>query len=157
MGHHVFKLPDVGEGTAEAEITAWHVKVGDAVKEDAPLVDVMTDKATVEITSPVSGKILSLKGAPGDMAVVGSEIVVFEVEGEGNEGQPRFKTAQAAAAPAARFCRTRDSGAPHRAGRSLARAGRKTRRLSRRAPQGPRAGRRAGIRARLRPQRPHRA
>lgn len=101
MGRYVFKLPDVGEGTAEAEITAWHVKAGDQVKEDAPLVDVMTDKATVEITSPVAGKVLSLKGAPGDMAVVGSEIVIFEVEGEGNEGQPRFKPAQnAQAAPA---------------------------------------------------------
>ena len=53
---YVFKLPDVGEGIAEAEIVAWHVKVGDRVDEDAPLVDVMTDKATVEMTSPVSGR-----------------------------------------------------------------------------------------------------
>jgi 2-oxoisovalerate dehydrogenase E2 component (dihydrolipoyl transacylase) len=57
VGVFNFKLPDVGEGTAEAEITAWHVKVGDTVAEDQPLVDVMTDKATVEITSPVSGKV----------------------------------------------------------------------------------------------------
>jgi 2-oxoisovalerate dehydrogenase E2 component (dihydrolipoyl transacylase) len=82
MGQYVFKLPDVGEGTAEAEIVAWHVRVGDVVKEDAPLVDVMTDKATVEMTSPVSGKIVSLSGEPGEMAPVGSAIAVFEVESE---------------------------------------------------------------------------
>lgn len=83
MGQFVFKLPDVGEGTAEAEIVAWHVRVGDVVKEDAPLVDVMTDKATVEMTSPVSGKIVSIHGEPGDMAPVGGPIAVFEVAGEG--------------------------------------------------------------------------
>src|SRR6201982_3786855 len=55
MGRYVFKLPDVGEGTAEAEIVAWHVKVGDVVQEDQNLVDVMTDKATVEMTAPVAG------------------------------------------------------------------------------------------------------
>jgi len=84
MGRFVFKLPDVGEGTAEAEIVAWHVKVGDMVAEDAPLVDVMTDKATVEMTSPVAGKVVETHGAPGDMAPVGGAIAVFEVEGAGN-------------------------------------------------------------------------
>src|SRR5690348_7478691 len=84
MGRYVFKLPDVGEGTAEAEIVAWHVKVGDAVGEDQNLVDVMTDKATVEMTSPVSGKVLSIHGEPGQMAAVGSPLVELEVEGEGN-------------------------------------------------------------------------
>ena len=81
MGQYVFKLPDVGEGTAEAEIVAWHVKVGDVIKEDAPLVDVMTDKATVEMTSPVAGKVISIHGEPGDMAAVGGPIAVFETEG----------------------------------------------------------------------------
>jgi 2-oxoisovalerate dehydrogenase E2 component (dihydrolipoyl transacylase) len=81
LGQFVFKLPDVGEGTAEAEIVAWHVRVGDVVQEDAPLVDVMTDKATVEMTSPVSGKIIALNGEPGDMAPVGGPIAVFEVDG----------------------------------------------------------------------------
>jgi 2-oxoisovalerate dehydrogenase E2 component (dihydrolipoyl transacylase) len=81
VAQFVFKLPDVGEGTAEAEIVTWHVRVGDVVKEDAPLVDVMTDKATVEMTSPVAGRIVSLHGEPGDMAPVGSAIAVFEVEG----------------------------------------------------------------------------
>lgn len=88
MGQFVFKLPDVGEGTAEAEIVAWHVRVGDVVKEDAPLVDVMTDKATVEMTSPVSGKIVSIHGEPGDMAPVGGPIAVFEVEGEESVSSP---------------------------------------------------------------------
>jgi 2-oxoisovalerate dehydrogenase E2 component (dihydrolipoyl transacylase) len=97
MGRYVFKLPDVGEGTAEAEIVGWHVKAGDVVAEDQPLVDVMTDKATVEITSPVSGAILEIRGAPGDMAPVGGPLVVLEVEGAGNEAA---SGAPAAAAPA---------------------------------------------------------
>jgi len=84
MGHYIFKLPDVGEGTAEAEIVAWHVKIGDHVKEDQNLVDVMTDKATVEMTSPVAGKVIALHGEPGEMASVGSALVEFEVEGAGN-------------------------------------------------------------------------
>src|SRR5215468_7743152 len=75
MGNYVFKLPDVGEGTAEAEIVAWHVAVGDHVKEDQQLVDVMTDKATVEMTSPVDGIIVSLHGVPGEMAPVGAPLV----------------------------------------------------------------------------------
>jgi 2-oxoisovalerate dehydrogenase E2 component (dihydrolipoyl transacylase) len=88
VGQFVFKLPDVGEGTAEAEIVAWHVRVGDVVKEDAPLVDVMTDKATVEMTSPVAGKVVSIHGEPGDMAPVGGPIAVFEVDGEESVSSP---------------------------------------------------------------------
>src|SRR6185437_8992409 len=84
MGRYVFKLPDVGEGTAEAEIVAWHVKIGDTIEEDQNLVYVMTDKATVEMTSPVSGKVISLHGEPGQMAAVGSALVELEVEGAGN-------------------------------------------------------------------------
>ena len=84
MGVYVFKLPDVGEGTAEAEIVAWHVKVGDTIEEDQNLVDVMTDKATVEMTSPVSGKVVTLHGEPGEMAPVGAPLVELEVEGKGN-------------------------------------------------------------------------
>jgi 2-oxoisovalerate dehydrogenase E2 component (dihydrolipoyl transacylase) len=82
MGNYVFKLPDVGEGTAEAEIVAWHVAVGDHVKEDQQLVDVMTDKATVEMTSPVDGIIVSLHGVPGEIAPVGAPLVEFEVKGD---------------------------------------------------------------------------
>jgi 2-oxoisovalerate dehydrogenase E2 component (dihydrolipoyl transacylase) len=84
MGRYVFKLPDVGEGTAEAELVAWHVKVGDRVEEDQILADVMTDKATVELTSPVSGVVLAIHGQPGVMSAVGSPLVEFEVEGAGN-------------------------------------------------------------------------
>jgi 2-oxoisovalerate dehydrogenase E2 component (dihydrolipoyl transacylase) len=98
MGRYLFKLPDVGEGTAEAEIVAWHVKLGDVVDEDQPLVDVMTDKATVEITSPVAGKIASLRGEPGAMAPVGSVLVELEVEGTGNAGEAAPDPAPVAAA-----------------------------------------------------------
>jgi 2-oxoisovalerate dehydrogenase E2 component (dihydrolipoyl transacylase) len=100
MGRFVFKLPDVGEGTAEAEIVAWHVAVGDTIKEDQHLVDVMTDKATVEMTSPVAGKVVSLHGEPGEMAPVGAPIVVFEVDGEGNDAaQAKSGNGAAASAP----------------------------------------------------------
>jgi 2-oxoisovalerate dehydrogenase E2 component (dihydrolipoyl transacylase) len=84
MGRYVFKLPDVGEGTAEAELVAWHVKVGDTVAEDQIIADIMTDKATVELTSPVAGKVLAAHGEPGQQLAVGSPLVEFEVEGEGN-------------------------------------------------------------------------
>ncbi len=79
MGTYVYKLPDVGEGTAEAEIVVWHVQVGDVVEEDQNLVDVMTDKATVEMTSPVAGKIIALHGTPGEMAAVGAPLVEFDI------------------------------------------------------------------------------
>lgn len=78
MGRYVFTLPDVGEGIAEVEVVAWHVAVGATVKEDAPLVDVLTEKATVEIPSPRSGRVLSITGDPGDKLRVGSEILVLE-------------------------------------------------------------------------------
>ncbi len=84
MGKFIFKLPDVGEGTAEAEIVTWHVKPGDKVKEDQPIVDVMTDKATVELTSPVVGTVTETSGQAGDKAAVGSILITFEVDGEGN-------------------------------------------------------------------------
>ncbi len=81
MARFTFRLPDVGEGTAEAEIVAWHVAPGDAVEEDQPLVDVMTDKATVEITSPVAGRVLERRGEPGEMFAVGGALVEFETDG----------------------------------------------------------------------------
>lgn len=81
MAEHVIKMPDVGEGVTEAEIVAWHVKVGDTVEEDEDLVDVMTDKATVEIPSPVSGRIVRVSGNPGDMIPVGTEFIVIETAG----------------------------------------------------------------------------
>ncbi|MBD7942462.1 2-oxo acid dehydrogenase subunit E2 [Brevundimonas guildfordensis] len=103
MGRFVFKLPDVGEGTAEAELVAWHVKVGDTVVEDQIVADVMTDKATVELTSPVAGVVTALHGEPGQMMAVRGPLAEFEVEGEGNaaadEPAPAPVAAKAEAAP----------------------------------------------------------
>ena len=82
MGEYRFKLPDIGEGVVEAEITAWHVAVGDTVEEDAPLADAMTDKATIELTSPVSGVIKTVACEEGDMLAVGADLVVLETESE---------------------------------------------------------------------------
>lgn len=84
MGEYVIKLPDVGEGVAEAELVEWHVKIGDLVREDAVLAAVMTDKATVEIPSPVDGEILWLGAEIGDTVAIGSPIVRLKVAGEGN-------------------------------------------------------------------------
>jgi 2-oxoisovalerate dehydrogenase E2 component (dihydrolipoyl transacylase) len=80
---YVFKTPDLGEGTTQAEIVEWRVKVGDFVREDQPIADLMTDKATVEVSSPVHGTIVALRGAPGETMAVGSELVVFDVAGDG--------------------------------------------------------------------------
>ena len=85
MARYVFKLPDIGEGIAEAEIVAWHVAVGDTVEEDAPLADLMTDKATVEMTAPVAGRVLELAGAVGDQVAIGSSLAVFDAAGEPEE------------------------------------------------------------------------
>ncbi len=82
MGTYTFRLPDIGEGIAEAEIVAWHVQVGDTVAEDGRIADMMTDKATVEMESPVSGRIVSIAGAVGDVVAIGSPLVVIETEGE---------------------------------------------------------------------------
>ena len=84
MGTHVIKMPDIGEGIAEVELSAWHVKVGDMVVEDQVLADVMTDKAMVDIPSPVHGKVIALGGEPGEVMAVGSILISIEVEGAGN-------------------------------------------------------------------------
>jgi 2-oxoisovalerate dehydrogenase E2 component (dihydrolipoyl transacylase) len=81
MGIFTFKLPDIGEGIAEAEIVAWHVKVGDRITEDQPLADMMTDKATVEMESPVSGIVTAVAGEAGDVISIGSMLVEIDVEG----------------------------------------------------------------------------
>lgn len=105
MGAYVVKVPDIGEGITEAELTTWHVKPGDTVKEDQPLADVMTDKATVEIPSPVAGKVLALGGDVGQMLAVGSELIRIQT-GEMSAGKPEAKEpvmemAAVAAAPVA--------------------------------------------------------
>lgn len=84
MGVHLYKLPDIGEGVVEAEITVWHVKVGDRVSEEDPIADAMTDKATIELTSPVDGVIQSMACEAGNMLAVGGVLVEFEVAGEGD-------------------------------------------------------------------------
>ena len=81
MARYEFKLPDIGEGIAEAEIVAWHVKVGDTIAEDQQIADMMTDKATVEMESPVAGKVLELAGEVGDQIPIGSVLAVIETEG----------------------------------------------------------------------------
>jgi 2-oxoisovalerate dehydrogenase E2 component (dihydrolipoyl transacylase) len=104
MGIHVIKMPDLGEGIAEVEVVAWHVKPGDTVKEDQVLADVMTDKATVEIPSPVHGTVTSLGGKLGEAMAVGAELIRIEVEGAGNHSgdttAARQQTASAAPAKA---------------------------------------------------------
>lgn len=84
MGIYAFKLPDIGEGVVEGEVVEWMVSVGDVVKEDDPILSVMTDKATVEIPSPVDGKVTKIIGEPGDILPVGEVCIEFEVDGAGN-------------------------------------------------------------------------
>ncbi len=92
MSQYVFKMPDLGEGTVDAEIVAWHAKPGDAVTEDQIIVEVMTDKAAVEVPAPVSGRVVSITGAPGDKVAVGSPLIVFDVSdgaaADGGAGRP---------------------------------------------------------------------
>src|SRR5688500_6533415 len=81
MARYEFKLPDIGVGIAEAEIVAWHVKVGDRVEEDQQLADMITDKATVEMETPVAGKVVELAGEVGDQIPIGSVLAVIETDG----------------------------------------------------------------------------
>ncbi|MEO0417468.1 MAG: dihydrolipoamide acetyltransferase family protein [Pseudomonadota bacterium] len=99
MAKFTFNMPDVGEGVAEAEIVEWHVKVGDAVEEDQHLVDVMTDKATIDIESPVTGKVLEVAGDLGDTIAVGSMLLVIEVEQDDPEQDEPAPTQDVAPAP----------------------------------------------------------
>ncbi len=100
MGTYLYKLPDIGEGVVEAEITAWHVAIGDTVSEEDAIADAMTDKATIELTSPVDGVIKSIACEEGDMLAVGAVLVTLEIEGEGEvpepEQEPKPKTETAA-------------------------------------------------------------
>ena len=94
MGQHVIKMPDIGEGIAEVELVEWHVQAGDEVVEDQILADVMTDKATVQVPSPVHGKVLALGGKVGEVMAVGAELIRLQVEGKGNA--PAAKAVDAA-------------------------------------------------------------
>ena len=88
MSEYVFKLPDLGEGTVEAEVVRWLVGPGDRVVEDQPIVELMTDKATVEVPAPVTGRVLRISGEPGDKVPVGSPLVVFETAMAGETVAP---------------------------------------------------------------------
>ena len=104
MGVHVIRVPDLGEGIAEVELVVWHVAAGDTIVEDQGLADVMTDKASVEIPSPVAGKVLALGGEVGQMLAVGSELIRIEVEDAAGASIPAAKpapTSPPAPAPAA--------------------------------------------------------
>jgi 2-oxoisovalerate dehydrogenase E2 component (dihydrolipoyl transacylase) len=102
MSEYVFKMPDLGEGTVDAEIVAWHTKPGDHVTEDQAIVEVMTDKAAVEVPAPVSGRVISITGAPGDKVAVGSPLIVFETDETQTAAAPSaVDVTPVAAAPAA--------------------------------------------------------
>src|SRR5689334_1940836 len=89
MGQYIVKLPDIGEGTTEAEIVKWHVAPGQEVREEDPLVDVMTDKATVEIPAPIAGTVVTVEGNVGEKRPVGSLLVTLDVVGAGNVAADR--------------------------------------------------------------------
>ena len=109
MAEHVIRLPDVGEGVAEAELVEWHVKVGDLVREDALLAAVMTDKATVEIPSPVDGEIIWLGAEIGDKVAVGSDLVRLKVPARGTRTR-RAASAGARSTPKPRAAEEKPRG-----------------------------------------------
>lgn len=113
MGTHVIRMPDIGEGIAQVELVEWFVKVGDQVSEDQILADVMTDKATVEIPSAVSGTVVALGGQPGEVMAVGAELIRIEVQGAGNYREAELTTAPVLqAAPAPQPAKAPEAGAP---------------------------------------------
>jgi 2-oxoisovalerate dehydrogenase E2 component (dihydrolipoyl transacylase) len=124
MAKFTFNMPDVGEGVAEAEIVEWHVKVGDRVEEDQHLVDVMTDKATIDIESPVAGVVTQLAGEVGDTIAIGAMLLVIEADGEVSEAQAEAAAEQiehdmsdadeADVAPAPEPVQDEPAAAPHK-------------------------------------------
>jgi 2-oxoisovalerate dehydrogenase E2 component (dihydrolipoyl transacylase) len=118
MSQYVFKMPDLGEGTVDAEIVAWHAKPGDAVTEDQLIVEVMTDKAAVEVPAPVSGRVVSISGAPGEKVAVGSPLIVFDV----SDGAAAVASSAAKTAPARAITPVPDAAPapPARQGRVMA-------------------------------------
>ena len=103
MSRYVFKMPDLGEGTVTAEVVEWKVKVGDLVQEDQVIAEVMTDKAAVEIPSPVSGRVVSITGQPGEMVAVGSELIAFDTSGAA-PAEPAAPAGRSAACRARHGC-----------------------------------------------------
>lgn len=125
MSEHIFKLPDLGEGMVESEIGEWFIKVGDKVAEEDVIGSMMTDKAAVELSSPVSGIVKKLAGEPGDMVAVGAALVVFETDGD---AQPVEAVAEEAiateAAPAAETTADTVAAAAAPAAETLSKRGR---------------------------------
>ncbi len=125
MSEYVFKLPDLGEGTVEAEIVEWHVKPGDVVREGDVICDVMTDKANVEVPAPVDGKVLRTTGEPGDVVAVGSELIALETAGKA-AARPRAPDRQPDAdtrsgeAPAAKGAAAKGAAAKRAAAKKVA-------------------------------------
>jgi 2-oxoisovalerate dehydrogenase E2 component (dihydrolipoyl transacylase) len=121
MSRYIFKMPDLGEGTVSAEVVAWHVKPGDLVQEDQVMCEVMTEKAAVEMPAPVTGRIVSITGQPGDMVAVGSELVVFDTDATSAAAEaapappvaaPEKQQIAAAAQPAAAAAAASNGAAP---------------------------------------------
>jgi 2-oxoisovalerate dehydrogenase E2 component (dihydrolipoyl transacylase) len=129
MSRYVFKMPDLGEGTVSAEVVEWKVKVGDMVKEDQVIAEVMTDKAAVEIPSPVTGRVVSLTGQAGDMVAVGAELIAFDTSGGAPaEAAAPAKVAAAAPSPPAASKPAAAPAAPAAAGSARVMASPATRR-----------------------------
>ncbi len=122
MSQFIFKMPDLGEGTVDAEIVAWHTQPGDLVNEDQVIVEVMTDKAAVEVPAPVSGTVVSINGAAGDKIAVGAPLIVFETSGSAAAAQPVASATATAAQPvaAAPAPAPAPASAPVRQGRVMA-------------------------------------
>ena len=118
MARISFKLPDIGEGIAEAEIVAWHVQVGDVVEEDQPLADMMTDKATVEMSSPVAGKVVEIAGAVGDMLAIGSILAVFDSDDAAENGTADTPTVAVAPPEAGQVAAPKPEPEPDRSARA---------------------------------------
>jgi 2-oxoisovalerate dehydrogenase E2 component (dihydrolipoyl transacylase) len=99
MSEHIFKLPDLGEGTVESEIGEWFIKVGEFVEEETIVGTMMTDKAAVELASPISGTVIKLAGEPGDIIAVGAALVVFETDGEAGAVEEEVEDSKSEPAP----------------------------------------------------------
>src|ERR1700723_89736 len=112
MSQFTFKMPDLGEGTVDAEIVAWHTKPGDTVSVDQLIVEVMTDKAAVEVPAPVSGRVVSVTGAPGDKVAVGSTLIVFELSEGAKAPEAPAAPVASAAAPAVKTAASGAKPAP---------------------------------------------
>ena len=132
MSRYAFQLPDLGEGTVSAEIVSWLVKPGDRVKEGQPIAEMSTEKAVVELPSPVTGQVISLGGAPGDAIAVGAELIAFE-SGAATTSAPAPVASAVAAPPASGPTPANDSHAALRGEAGRVRASPATRRRAREA------------------------